>query len=363
MAFNQGLDVTIDHVYNGAYGFPFQQGELYTNPANQTFRFTEIGPNRSSSTGADIYSIITPGFFVTETLEGKGAMNVVTEAGAGGEAGDSEDQGRILGLWTGSSAVYRPAGSSLKQGVWVQCGGKIAGDAWVTGVNIDGVGGTSATNPNGGLSGKLSSSVTGLLEFDPDVERATEIGTVPAGGVSVYFAGTSASDNIHATSASENPVNRGLDSATQRVLLIVRNINVAASALTIAAMVPGSYVDIGDKDLSSGSSGPNSITIKIEKQIKGVGGSLQGDYVAAVGHMTECTDASGATRSTLYLCDDTHTDATLGSLSQIDGTKTPTTTAGTATTRAAGVYTDQTNGTSGLSFKFAISSQLTLDLI
>lgn len=333
MAFNRGIDADLTKVYNGQYGFPFNHGETYTNPNNQTFTFVEV------DTGAAVNLI--PGTGLGLGLgRGKGSTVNITDGG-----------GRVAGAYfgDGKTACIAAAGGT-KKGVWVQSSGQPAGDIWYP---LDSVNGTATdATPNTGVAGQLgfaSAGVSSVAELavgalGGDVHSNLSLA---AGGTAATYGGGGATDTL---SNAATAVIRGFHKTSSPILLLRKSFTDSASATLVGGYTVGKYLNIGDESLTSGYD-VNAITLKILRQITD---SVSGNVIGAVGRVVGATDASGADITSLYYGTPTQTTAGSGDYAKITGTHAISS---TVLARDSGAYTDQTGGT-GLNFYLGIDSAL-----
>jgi len=333
MAFNTGIDADLTKVYNGQYGFPFNHGETYTNPNNQTFTFVEVettnAVNLIPGTGLGI-----------NNDRGKGSTVSITNGG-----------GRVAGAYFGDGKTACVAGAgAISKGVWVQSSGQPAGDIWYPLGSVNGTA-TDAT-PNTGVSGQLlfnSAAVSIAAELavgalGGDIHSNLSLA---AGGIAATYAGTGAG---HALSNAATAVIRGFHKTSSPILILRKDFTDAASATLVGGYTVGKYLNIGDEALSSGYD-VNAITLKILRQITD---SVSGNVIGAVGRVVGATDAAGADITSLYYGTPTQTTAGSGDYAKITGTHAISS---TVLARDSGAYTDQTGGT-GLNFYLGIDSAL-----
>ena len=334
MAFNTGIDADLTKVYNGQYGFPFNHGETYTNPNNQTFPFVEV------DTG-----------YAVNLIPGTG-LGLNRDRGKGSTVAGPDGGGRVAGAYfgDGKTACIAAAGGT-KKGVWVQSGGRPAGDIWYPLASVNGT--ATDSTPNTGVSGQLgfaSAGVSTVAELavgalGGDVHSNLSLA---AGGVAATYAGDQTGD---ALSNAATAVIRGFHKTSSPILILRKDFTDAASATLVGGYTVGKYLNIGDESLTSGYD-VNAITVQILRQITD---SVSGNVIGAVGKVVGATDASGADITSLYYGTPTQTTAGSGDYSKITGTG-----AGGATATVASRdedYVDQTGGT-GLNFYLGIDSAL-----
>lgn len=333
MAFNRGIDADLTKVYNGQHGFPFNHGETYTNPNNQTFTFVEV------DTG-----------YAVNLIPGTG-LGLNRDRGKGSTVSTTDGGGRVAGAYfgDGKTACVAAAGA-ISKGVWVQSSGQPAGDIWYPLASVNGTG-TDQT-PNTGVAGQLgfaSASVSSVAELavgalGGDIHSNLSLA---AGGVAATYDATGATGALNnATTA----VIRGFHKTSSPILILRKDFTNAASATLVGGYTVGKYLNIGDHTLSS-SYDVNAITLKILRQITD---SVSGNVIGAVGRVVAATDAAGADITELYYGTPTQTTAGSGNYAKVTGTHAISS---TVLARTSGSYVNQTGGT-GLDFYLGIDSAL-----
>ena len=326
MAFNTGIDADLTKIYNGQYGFPFNNGETYTNPNNQTFTFVELTTTRDLN--------LLPGFPIQD-----GGGNVDT---------GQDSSGKVMGVWVGdgkTSCVTTAGGS--KKGVWVQSGGLAAGDVWVQINELDGPDGTNA----------VYSGVSGLLSFTGQGENVLSYRGIDEGGSgyhAVIDAGGPAA--VYSTTGTGGALQNASTAIVQGVHQTAANFLVqqtdpgnATSQAILDGYTIGHYLNLGDTSLTAGTGGDvNSITIKLTKAITDPDGNRTG----VVGTFQSATDANGDDQTKLFYGSLTNTTSGTGKYSLIDGVGTSGTNA-TAVSREED-YLDVASASTGLVFYIAL---------
>lgn len=331
MAFNRGIDADLTKIYNGQYGLPFNNGETYTNPNNQTFTFVEL-------TTSETLDLI-PGFAIQDSVGGARNLDTGTSGG-----------GKVRGVWVGDGKNACVAASgAAKKGVWVQSGGLVAGDVWTRLSSLNGS--TGSATPFSGLSG--AQAFTGLgastvqtgftsLSYNVLIEQGL---IIDASGDSAVYSAVNAGGTC--TNASTAIVT-GVSQTAANILVLQSNPGEATSQAILDGYTIGQYLNIGDKDLTAGSDGDkNAITIKLIKAIA----DQDGNRVGVVGTFQSATDATAADQTKLYFGTPTQTTAGSGDYVQVDGVGAGGTTAAAASRDEE--YTDMTSANTGLDFYVA----------
>ena len=341
MAFNRGIDADLTKVYNGQYGLPFSHGETYTNPNNQTFTFVNVDTTNAVS--------LIPGTGVGLNIGGN----------AGNVAAHEDGGGRVAGAYfgDGKTACISDAGA-IKKGVWVQSGGRPAGDIWCLITNVNGA--DAVASPNTGIGGMLGfsslSAASTLIGVDEIAVGA--LGQYIHSNLSVATGGEAAEYSTNSANGVLNngttAVIRGFSKTASPILILQKVFTSTASRALVESYTVGKYLNIGDHTKSTPFN-VNAITVQIIKQITD---SVSGNVIGATGRVVGASDATGADLTTLFYGTVTNTTAGSGNYAKITGTGTGGATAALVSGQRNENYIDQTAGTAGLNFFLGIDSAL-----